>query len=117
MSGCLAIVTDMIFASRITGTAASLGTACQVVRNQASLEAALSESEPNIVLVDMSLDALSPAEAIRTAKSHRPDARVVAFYSHVQTDLLEQAQTAGADDVWPRSVFVQNLEQVLKDAG
>lgn len=117
MNGCIAIVSDLIFASRISATAASLDTQCRIIRDQASLEAALSESEPKVVLVDMSLDGLPPAEAIRLVKSQRPAARVVAFFSHVQTELLKQAQSAGADDVWPRSVFVQNLEQVLKDAG
>ena len=117
MSGSLAIVSDMIFASRITGTAAKLGTPCQVVGDLRSLEAALSESEPKTVLVDMNLEGLSADEAIRTVKSLRPGARVIAFFSHVQTELMERARSAGADDVWPRSVFVQNLQQVLEDAG
>lgn len=117
MSSCLAIVSDMIFASRITGTAAKLGTPCQVVGDLPSLEAALSESEPKTVFVDMNLDGLSAGDAIRTVKALRPGARVIAFFSHVQTELMEQARSAGADDVWPRSLFVQKLQQVLEDAG
>lgn len=117
MSGSLAIVSDMIFASRITGTAAKLGTPCQIVGDLSSLEAALSESEPKTVLVDMNLEGLSAGEAIRTVKSLRPGARVIAFFSHVQTELLERARSAGADDVWPRSLFVQNLAQVLEESG
>ena len=117
MSSCLAIVSDMVFASRITGTAAKLGTPCQVVGDLRSLESALSESEPKTVLVDMNLEGLSAGEAIRTVKSLRPGARVIAFFSHVQTELMEQARSAGADDIWPRSLFVQNLQQVLEEAG
>ncbi len=117
MNGSLAIVSDMIFASRITGTAAKLGMPCQVVGDLPSLEAALSESEPKTVLVDMNLEGLSAGEAIRTVKSLRPDARVIAFFSHVQTELMERARSAGADEVWPRSLFVQNLAQVLEESG
>ena len=117
MNGSLAIVSDMIFASRITGTAAKLGTPCQIVGDLASLESALSESEPKTVLVDMNLEGFAPEEAIRTVKSLRPGARVIAFFSHVQTELMEQARSAGADDIWPRSLFVQNLQQVLEEAG
>ena len=117
MSNCLAIVSDMIFASRITGTAAKLGTPCQVVADLTSLEAALSESDPNTALVDMNLEGLSAEEAIRTVKSRHPGTRVIAFFSHVQTELMERARSAGADEVWPRSVFVQQLTQVLEEAG
>ena len=117
MNGCLAIVSDLIFASRITGTAAKLGTECRVIRTLSSLEAAISESEPKTVLVDMSVESCAPDDAIRTAKTLCPGARVIAFFSHVQTELLERAQSAGADDVWPRSLFVQNLPQVLEEAG
>ncbi len=88
MNGSLAIVSDMIFASRITGTATKLGTPCQMVGDLPSLKAVLSESEPKTVLVDMNLEGLSADDAIRTVKSLRPGARVIAFFSHVQNELL-----------------------------
>jgi hypothetical protein len=40
---------------------------------------------------------------------------VVAFFSHVQTEFLEKAKAAGADEILPRSAFVQRLEQLLID--
>lgn len=114
MHGCIAIVSDMIFATRIASTAKKLGTACAIVNDVGGLRAALASGAPGTVLVDMHCDGMSPEEAIRTAKSVCPAARVVAFFSHVHTDLMEQAAAAGADDVWPRSVFVQRLEAVLR---
>ncbi len=116
MATCLAIVTDMIFATRITGTAEKVGAACRIVNDLSGLQDVLQSNEPGTVLVDMDCDGISPEEAIRTAKSHCPSARVVAFYSHVQTELMEQAKAAGADDVWPRSAFVQRLPQLLETA-
>jgi hypothetical protein len=40
-------------------------------------------------------------------------ARVVAFGSHVDTDLLDAARMAGVDEVLPRSVFFRRLPEVL----
>lgn len=117
MPTCIAIVSDLIFASRITGAAKQVGTMCAVVRSSEALKDALKSEQPATVLVDMSCDELSPAEAIRTAKSQCPGARVVAFFSHVQTELMEKAKAAGADDVWPRSLFVQRLPKLLEAAG
>ncbi len=71
---------------------------------------------PRTVLVDMHSDGLAPDEAIRSVKSACPHARVVAFFSHVQTELKAQAEAAGADDVWPRSAFVQRLPELLAPA-
>ena len=115
MATCLAIVTDMIFATRIRGTAEKVGADCRIIINPSDLQDALESEHPETVLVDMNCEGIAPEEAIRTVKSHCPSARVVAFYSHVQTELMEQARAAGADDVWPRSAFVQRLPQLLED--
>ena len=114
MSTCIAIVSDMIFATRITATAAKVGANCKIVKATGALQAALKSHEPGTVVVDMNCDGISPEKAIRTVKSQCPNARVVAFFSHVHTELMEQARAAGADDAWPRSVFVQRLPQLLK---
>ena len=115
MGSCIAIVSDMIFATRISATARKVGADCRIVKDPSALQEALESQNPATVLVDMNCDGISPEEAIRTAKSHCPNARVVAFFSHVQTELEEQARAAGADDVWPRSAFVQRLPQLLED--
>ncbi len=113
MGSSVAIVSDIIFASRITGTAAKVGAKCKIVKDPGALQDALESDEPRTVLVDMNCNGISPEEAIRTVKSQCPNARVVAYFSHVQTELMEQARAAGADDVWPRSVFVQRLPELL----
>ncbi len=110
---CIAIVSDMIFATRITGTAEKVGADCRIIHDQGDLQDALEYGKPGLVIVDMNCDGISPEEAIRTVKAHCPNARVVAFFSHVQTELMEQARAAGADDVWPRSAFVQRLGEIL----
>ncbi len=101
MGSCIAIVSDMIFATRITGTAEEVGAKCMIVKDPGALQDALESDEPGTVLVDMNCDGISPEEAIRKVKSHCPNTRVVAFFSHVQTELEEQARAAGADETWP----------------
>ena len=115
MGSCIAIVSDMIFATRITGTAEKVGADCRIISNPTDLQATLKSENPGTVLVDMNCDGILPEEAIRTVKSRCPNARVVAFFSHVQTELMERARAAGADDAWPRSAFVQRLPQLLED--
>jgi hypothetical protein len=51
-------------------------------------------------------------EAIRAAKAH-PGVRVLAFVSHVDTDLADLAVKAGADEVLPRSRFAAQLPALL----
>ena len=92
-----------------------MGAKCKIVKDTGTLQDALESGKPRIVLVDLHCDGISPEEAIRTVKSHCQNARVVAFFSHVQTELKERAIAAGADDVWPRSVFVQRLGQLLEE--
>jgi DNA-binding NarL/FixJ family response regulator len=50
--------------------------------------------------------------------SNAPDnpRRVIAFLSHVQTDLAERARAAGCQDVMPRSKFTQDLAAILRGA-
>ena len=113
MPHCIAIVSDLIFSSRITGTANQIGATCKIVKDLASLQNALEIGDSTTVLMDLSCDGIDPEEAIRTIKSKHPGVRVVAFCSHVQTELMAQAKAAGADLVLPRSAFVQQLPQLF----
>jgi hypothetical protein len=49
-------------------------------------------------------------------RNAQPHLRVIAFLSHVQTGLAEQAKTAGFDEVMPRSKFSMNLPEILASA-
>lgn len=106
---CLAVVSDLIFATRVRSTAESLGAACQVVATTDGIATALSTGDCDLVIIDMHVSSMSPTDAIRHIKLIRPGTRIVAFFSHVQTDLMRAAQEAGADEVWSRSKFVQEL--------
>jgi hypothetical protein len=58
----------------------------------------------DVVVVDLARDAalVGPVRAVA------PEARIVAFGPHVDTDVLDQATRDGADVVLPRSRFFQD---------
>jgi hypothetical protein len=60
--------------------------------------------------------ALQAVEQLCAAGSPGNPRRVIAFLSHVQTDLAERARNAGCMDVMPRSKFTQNLAEILRGA-
>ena len=53
MGSCIAIVSDMIFATRITATAQKVGAQCKISKDPATLQDALESDETRTVLVDM----------------------------------------------------------------
>jgi CheY-like chemotaxis protein len=113
MPTAIAVLTDLIFRMRIESTAQALGREITSVSTVDALHKALEEGPVDLVLVDMNLPTDTAGDAIRTAKSHHEDPRVVAFVSHVEANLAEAARRAGADEVLARSAFSTKLPQIL----
>lgn len=109
-----ALVTDLIFATKIASTARSLGVEVANVRTLDQLTERLSSNHDALVLIDLEAPDLDPIHAIELCKQseHRP--RTVAFGSHVRTDLIGAARRAGADEVLARSGFVGRLPSMLQ---
>ncbi|MFO0974488.1 MAG: hypothetical protein U1A27_13760 [Phycisphaerae bacterium] len=119
----LALVADLIFATRIRATAQALGRPLQLASTLPVFQQALAAGPPDQVIVDLSLP--DAAAAIRAANaagtsaetSHAAAGRrrpqIIGFYSHVQTDQAAAAREAGADSVLPRSAFVEQLPRLL----
>jgi hypothetical protein len=106
----LALVRDLMFASRITAEARAAGTAVKVVRDPARLA-----DEPGgagaLLLVDLSLpDALDAAARWRAATG----GEVIGFVAHVDAATAARARAAGLDRVLARSRFVELLAQILR---
>ena len=113
MTQVVAVLTDLIFASRIMGVAKDVGVEVRIARDVGALQKALDVGGVRQVIVDMSLPPDVATEAIRAAKSTASPPQVTAFFSHVQTELREMAREAGADAMLPRSVFVEQLAELL----
>ncbi len=109
---------DLLFATRISSTAEALGIGSRPARNAAALQARLDQvddgklNEPvKALLVD--LDAPDALAIIVQAKAHANPPAVLAFGSHVMTDLLHEAREKGADFVMARGAFTGNLPEIL----
>lgn len=107
--GIVALVADLMFASRIRGVAP----AAKTVQRGDALEAAI-EPATRLILVD--LHARGALEAIQALRDAGSAATIVAFGSHVETDTLQAARAAGADRVMARSAFVRDLPALVRQA-
>lgn len=116
---------DLIWASRIKGLADALGLAARPVRSVDMLEARLGDSPVGGLVVDLDAPetALTLIRAARDWESRTPAAsrgacaprlRIVAFGPHGQTQDLQAAAQAGADQVLTRGAFHEHTETVLR---
>ncbi len=104
---------DLLFSSRITGTARDLGLTIKVARDPVTLEKLARDLVPACVLLDLSNPGLVLELAVQTLKAAAPAAFLVGYGSHVDTATLQAAREAGCDVVLPRSRFVDTLPQEL----
>jgi hypothetical protein len=101
---------DLIFTSKITGTARMLGHRILVAGDVTLASAMIRQWQPQIVFVDLAAgDLVQPAALLAYQKLAGPTARFLAFGSHVDTDVLEAARGLGCDPVLPRSRFSAEL--------
>ena len=110
----LAFLSDLIFSTKISSTAKALGVEVHVVRTLDALRQRLEADPVTLLLIDLNATGDDPVEAIRVARRMTPPPRTIAYLSHVQTELAEQARRTGADEVIPRSAFVARLPDLLR---
>lgn len=111
----IAVVDDLFFASKIRGAAEPQGIG---VRFAKTVEAVLKEAAtdtPALLIVDLHTQSCDPIELARQLKSEAELGGVplLGFFSHVQTELQQQAEAAGFDRVIPRSAFAKHLPEIL----
>jgi len=108
------VVDDMFFAAKINNAVITAGRGIERVRSREQLEG-LAVNPPSLIIIDLNSDRLDPIEAIRYLKSsiELRAVPIVGFVSHVQTELVRNAQSAGCDYVLPRSAFTQFLVEIV----
>ncbi len=104
----IALVRDLMFASKITATARSLGLTVRILRDPA----ALATTDAAQLLVD--LDQAGALEAAAQWRNQSPGRRVIGFVSHVNAGTIDAARQAGLDQVLARSRFTATLDELLK---
>jgi DNA-binding NarL/FixJ family response regulator len=111
MGRVVALMDDLFFQMKLAETAKHVGVELKVATTSDALLGLL-EIPPKLVIVDLNARS-QPIATIEKLLAARKDVRVVAFLSHLQTELAGQARAAGCHEVMPRSVFTQNLAAIL----
>lgn len=114
MGRVAALIDDLFFQMKVAETAKQLGLDFKVASNAEGLVPLL-EPPTKLVIVDLN-SRNQPVATIARVRATQKELRVVAFLSHVQTQLAAEARAAGCQEVMPRSVFTQNLAAILQSA-
>ncbi|HJZ57207.1 MAG TPA: hypothetical protein VKE74_19715 [Gemmataceae bacterium] len=105
---------DLIFFSRVAGTARAAGLSVRQARTPAAVLELARQQTPGGVIIDLhnaGLDLPALLAELKAACAVMP--RTIAFGSHVEAETLRAARKAGCDRVMPRSQFVEELEADL----
>lgn len=111
----LAVVDDLLFTVKIADAAKRVGLDVDFVKSEKDISEK-AQHRPLMVILDLNTNAVQPLKLISTLKS-APETKnisIIGFLSHVQGELKQKAQEAGANIVMARSAFSQNLQQILK---
>jgi CheY-like chemotaxis protein len=113
MSDGLLLCDDLIFRSRIVGTATALGLKLRAVKSAPELLLFAGQTPPRCVILDVHSPGLIVADLVSQLAQLTPRPFVVGYGSHVDAATLKAARDAGCDLVWPRSKFVEELQTAL----
>jgi CheY-like chemotaxis protein len=118
MAGVVALVSDLIFGSRIREAAAPLGVTVRGARNPQALLALCRAEPPALVLADLDDTRVGALEAVRTLREDETlkHLNVIGFVSHVDEVRAQAARDAGVSRVLARSAFVHELPRLLEAA-
>ena len=116
MAGVIALVSDLMFGSRIREAAAAKGVALRSARSPEALLQACRDELPTLVLADLDdnrVRALEAVEALRRDPAFQA-LTVIGFVSHVDAERAQAGQAAGCSRVLARGAFVQELPRLLE---
>jgi len=111
----LCIVDDLIFSVKISTAAKALGVPVFFERSPDMVLPRIREKQPSLVIFDLNSAKLRPLKAIAQVKADPAlkEVRTLGYVSHVQTDIINAARSAGIDEVLARSAFSERLGQIL----
>ncbi len=112
----LAVVEDLMFTVKISDAAKRAGLDVEFVKSERDVIEKATQEKPLLIILDLNFSAVQPLKLISKVKSNgeMKQISVIGYLSHVQGELKQQAQEAGANIVMARSAFSQNLQQILK---
>jgi len=111
----LCAVDDLIFSIKISTAAKALGAEVFFERSPEHVVSRIREKMPTLVILDLNSTKLRPLEVIAHLKADATLRGIptLGYVSHVQTDVISAARSAGIDEVLARSAFAEQLGQIL----
>lgn len=114
MPRALLLCDDLIFTSKVLGTAKVLNQDVKSARDVRTLLHLAKQEAPSCIILDLHNPGLDLGTLMAELRETCPAMpRVVAYGSHVEAATLHAARVAGCDPVWPRSKFVEELATAL----
>jgi DNA-binding NarL/FixJ family response regulator len=107
---------DLLFSSRVSGAAANLGVPLQICGSVAKLLELVSNADPQLVLIDLTLAGVNLQAAVPAIRAKLPQAKIVAYGPHVHEESLAAAKAAGCDEVLSRGQFDREFGRLLSKA-
>lgn len=113
----LVLVDDLFFSSKIASTARLCSVPTRLLQTRPELVQSADPEKVKLIIIDLNGRTTEPMQAIQELEglSGRDPIPILAYYSHVQTELAEEARKAGARWILPRSAFSARLAGILTD--
>jgi CheY-like chemotaxis protein len=111
----LALVADLMFKVKIADAARRAGIHAEFAKEDKEL-LELAKAKPALIILDLNAAGQQSLKLIAKLKGN-PELKqtsILAYVSHVDGELKQQAHDAGCHMVMARSAFSQNLPQILK---
>ena len=111
----VAVVDDLMFLVKIDAAAKQADFDIVFVKTEDQLFESVKET-PSLIILDLNISSLPALEIAKKLKSD-PETKaitLIAYISHVQTELKQKALETGIDAVLARSAFSSNLPTILK---
>jgi PleD family two-component response regulator len=112
----LAVVDDLLFTVKISDAAKRVGLDVEFLKSEHDVLDKAAHEAPLLIILDLNANSVEPLSLITNLKANGDlkSISIIGYLSHVQGELKQKAQEAGANIVMARSAFSQNLQQILK---
>jgi len=112
------VVDDLLFSIKMSTAAKHLGVEMYFERSKDKVLQNIREKQPSLVIFDLNSGKLAPIEMIAALKTEPSlsSIRTLGYVSHVDSDTIDRARSAGIDQVLARSAFSEKLGEILTSA-
>ena len=111
-------IEDLIFSIKISTAAKQLGVDIYFERLRDRVLPTIREKQPSMVIFDLNSSRLDPMTVIAAMKAdpQLQNVKTLGYVSHVDSDAIAAARTAGIDQVLARSAFTAQLGAILQSS-